>query len=289
MKLIILLLMLCNSAVAVLPVIDIKGINGDYLDESGRAHALKAFYELPKVSIRHQDIEINFNKKDRSLILRDPNTTVQLAFNFSFLSIFKAIAFENVNIKSNTKVFTVTSDNLDLYIKPKKYHFEDILIETDVTNVPNSDDDDFDILDGILMNGEISSRKMDFSDYDVIIFDDLREENPEFADEITLLQEKMEKMKIPLVVRHMKFNVDKGDITGKAQLDSYINLWLRLAGTIKVNKEKTLLTITVDTVKLGIFSFRKVLLKQLKKLQLNNVKVEGNQILVSLKSSPLHN
>jgi len=89
-------------------------------------------------------------------------------------------------------------------------------------------------------------------------------------------------MKIPLIVRHLKFSMDDGSFTGKAKLDSYINLWLRLKGSIKVNKEKTLLTINLATAKLGIFSFRKTLLRQVKKLNLDTVTVVGNNILVDI-------
>lgn len=287
MKWLILLTLILNVAHAKLPVIDIKGINGDYLDENGRAHAEKAFYALPNVEIRHQDIEIDFNKNDKSLIIRDPSTTVKLDFNFSFLNIFKAIGFENVNIKSNKKIFTVTSDILDLYIKPQKYHIEDILVETDVTNIPQSDDDDFDILDGLLLTGKIKANKMNFKDYDIIIFDDLRAENPEYIQQINELEAKVEKNKIPLVVRLISFSMDRGKFTGAAKLDSYINLWLRLNGSMEVNKDKTLLTIQISKVKLGIFSFKKVLLKQLSKLELNNVKIDGDKILISLKNDLL--
>jgi len=282
--LMVLLCLVANVAFAKFPQIDIKGINGDYLDENGRAHADKAYYVLPKVKLSHQDIQIDFNKKDSNLVIRDPNTTVTLEFNFSFLNIFKAIGFENVNIKSDEKVFTVNSDVLDLYIQPKKYQMSDVLVQTDVTNIPTSDDDDFDILDGLLMTGKIVVEKMTFKDYDVIIFDDLRDENPGFDDEITTIENRINKMKIPLVVRHLKFSMDNGTFTGKALLDSYVNLWLNLAGSMKVNKEKTLLTIEIDTVKLGIFSFKKTLLRQLKKLNLDNVTVDGNKILVNLKS-----
>lgn len=284
MKILLLALLVSTSAFAKFPLINIQGIHGDYLDEKGKASAEKAFYVVPNVKISHQNIEIDFNKKDQNLVIRDPQTTVELGFNFDFLNIFKAIAFEDVNIKSNEKVFTVNAGILDLYIKPKQYRFHEVMVQTDVSNLPQTDIDDIDILDGLILTGKLASRKMTFRDYDVIVFDELRAENPEHIEEINEIEKRVKKFKIPLVVRLIKFDMDKGKFTGRAKLDSYINLWLRLNGSMKVNKEQTLLTIQIDRVKLGIFSFRKILLRQLRRLNLNNVTIDGNKILVKLKN-----
>lgn len=284
MKILLLALLISTSAFAKFPLINMKSINGDYLDENGRASAEKAYYVLPNVKISHQNIEIEFNKQDNNLVIRDPSTTVELGFNFDFLNIFQAIAFQDVNIKSNEKVFTVTSEVLDLYVKPKQYRLHELMIQTDVSNLPQTDVDDIDILDGLLLTGKIDSKKMTFRDYDVIIFDDLRADNSEHIEEINELEKTVNKFKIPLIVRHMKFDMDRGKFTGRAKLDSYINLWLRLNGSMKLNKDQTLLTITLNKVKLGIFSFKRILLKQLRKLKLNNVKIVGSQILVTIKN-----
>jgi hypothetical protein len=281
-KMILISLLVMNSAIAAFPIIDVQNISGDYLDGNGTAYAEKAFYVVPKVKIAHKDITIEFNKKQKSLIINDPSTTVELEFDFSFMNVFKAFTFNNLDIKSDAKLFKIDSERLELFIAPKKYNMEEFYIETDVRNIPAQDDEDITIVDGLVLNAAMSIKKIEFAGFDDVVFDDIRIENPTFTTEANVLAEKARKTNIPMIVRHVDYTIKEGKFAGKAKIDSYINLWLRLNGIVKTNKDNTILDIHLTRAKLGFFSIKGTILKMVRNLKLDGVVVKGNHIIVDV-------
>lgn len=285
-KLLLISLVFSLNAMASFPIIDVKNIGGEYVDEKGNAYAMKAAYELPNVKISHRDIHITFNKKRKNLIISDPSTTVELDFDFSFLNIFKSFSFENLDISSDAKIFNIFSEELDINIDPKKYMIKDFYVETDVRNIPTQDDEDITIVDGLVLNAALKVSKLEFKDDNTSnFFDSLRSENKGKHKEINEIEARGKKgIKIPMIVRNMSYSVKEGLFTGKAKIDSYINLWLRIGGKMTTNKDNTKLEIHLHKAKLGIFSIRSTLLKQVKKLELEGVTVKGRTIHVDLSS-----
>jgi hypothetical protein len=284
MKKIILLLLITPTFVfGAFPTIDVRNVNGDYRDEKGIAYAEKASYALPQIKISHSQIEFNFNKFEKSLIISDSSTTVELEFDFSFLNIFKAFSFTAVNIDSTDKIFNIQSEQLDLYIEPKKYHMSNISFFTDVEAIPTQDGQDISVIDGLILNAGLKIEKIEFEHFDEVVFDDLRVENPISHLEVKKIQnEKNYKLKLPMIIRKTNFTVKEGVFNGRAKVDSYINLWLRLGGKISTNKENTVIEVFLIKAKLGIFSIRKTVLKMVKRLNLEGVTVDGNKIRVDL-------
>ncbi len=284
MKYLLLSFLFITSAHAVFPTVHVENVSGDYLDEKGTAYAEKAYYVLPKVKISHSDINIKINKKSKHLIINDPNTTVELVFDFSFLNVFKAFDFDNMNIKSNGKLFTLTSGNLGLHIDPKRYVFEELAFETDVRNIPTQDDEDITVIDGLILNAALSVKRLQFKQLDKMFFVSLKNENERFVDEVEKLTQKSMTSTVPMVVRFIRFNVKEGIFSGRAKIDSYINLWLKVSGVISTNKENTMLDINLKRAKLGIFSVRGTLLRLVRNLKMDNVTVNGSHIIVDLNS-----
>jgi hypothetical protein len=284
-SLIFLSCLIMQSASAVFPQIDVRNVHGDYLDGKGQAYAQKAYYVLPKVKIKHENIVVTFNRNEKNLVIKDPSTTVELEFDFSFLNVFKAFAFTDVNINSNTKIFSMSSGELDLFIEPTKYHIEEGYIETDIKNLPSSEVGDITILDGLLFNGAFTFKKLTFSDFNEFFFNELKIENPQHTLAINALEKAAgDKINIPMIVRKAKFNINKGKFAGSALMDSYINLWFRINGDVKSNKENTILEITISRAKVGYFSVRGTLLKRIRNMKLDNVTVVGNKIIIDLSS-----
>lgn len=284
MKFLVGLLITCQTAMAAFPIVDVQNISGDYLDGKGVAYAQKATYKLPKVKISHEHIDLKFSKVDKRLVISDPSTTVELEFDFSFLNVFKAFSFNNLDINSTDKLFTIYSESLDLYIDPKKYHLEEFKVETDIRNIPTQDDEDITILDGLILNAGLETKKLTFDQFDDVIFDDLRSENPDQVAKINDFEMKSQALEVPMIVRGIKLDVENGIFNGKALIDSYINLWLRIGGNITSNKTNTKIDIRLTKAKLGVFSIRGTLLGMVKRLNLDGVTVNGNIIHVDLKT-----
>ena len=268
------------------PIIDVEELNGTYLDEKGSAHAVKASYVLPKVEIKHQDIDVIFDKMEKQLRISDPATSVILDFDFSFLNIFKSFDFSGVDIKSTDKIFALQSDLVNLFINEASYDLEDFYIETDVRNIPTQDDEDITVIDGLILNALLRIKNLRLSDVPPKeFFQEMRGENPELIAEINELELKNKKnLKVPLIVRNASYVVKEGAFSGKALMDSWINLWLRFSGEMNTNKENSEITIRIDRAKLGIFSIRGMLLRRVRNLNLEGLSINGNTITVNLET-----
>lgn len=282
-----LLLITSLCAYASFPEINVEELNGTYLDAKGRAHAMKAQYVLPKVEIKHENIDVVFDKVERKLRISDPSTSVTLDFDFSFLNIFKSFEFTGVEIKSTDKLFWVQSDVLNLFINDTSYNLDEFYVETDVRNIPTQDDEDISIVDGLILNAVFNTKTLRFSNVDKERFlEDLSAENTDKLEEISVLKADKD---IPVIVRNISYVVKDGVFHGKALMDSWINLWLRLSGKMSTNKENSELSIRLDRAKLGFFSIRGTLLKRVRALNLEGVQVIGNEIKVKLDTVILGN
>ncbi|MBT4793083.1 MAG: hypothetical protein HON90_16035 [Halobacteriovoraceae bacterium] len=283
MKYVVLSFLIIKSAFAAYPTINIQHMHGDFLDDKGSASAEKAYYIIPNAAkISHKDITIEINKKKKNLVISDPNTTVELVFDFSFINVFKAFTFEELNISSNSKLFTIKSDILDLYVSPKRYHLEDIRFETDVRSLPIPDDEDITVVDGMLLNANLKVKKLEFKNFDDVVFDLLQKENPTILPEVKQVFAKGIFQKLPMIVRSINFDVKKNEFKGTAKIDSYINLWLRLNGSINIDKDAKIIDINIRKAKLGIFSVKRTLLDMARNLKLENITVKGNHIYINL-------
>lgn len=264
------------------PFIKIENMSGDYANEQGRAHAGNAKYDISKVKISHQDIFLNFNKKQKNLIIKDDTTSVELDFDFSFLNIFKAFSFSSFQIDSKTNLFSAGGENLELNITPKKYYLSNYYLETDIRelNIPNNENTT--IIDGLILNAGLSIAKIEFSNFHGDVFDEMKIENPSYKDKIDKIKKSGEKLEFPMIIRDVDYFVHRGKFSGKAKIDSYINLWFKIFGEISSNKKNTLIKIKIYNAKLGFFYVKRTILAMVQSMNLEGVTVDGDTILVDL-------
>ena len=265
------------------PSININNLTGDYLDQKGTAHADKARYKISKVKIAHENIYIDFNKKVKNLVIKDDTTSVELDFDFSFLNVFKAFSFKQVQIQSTKNLFSLGGSNLDLYISKKKYHLSDYFIETNVKGFSRTANRDITLVDGLILNAGFGIKKIEFAKFDDVIFDDIRIENPEKIEEANQLERRGQSLEIPMIIRNADYKIHRGSFMGKAKIDSYINLWFRVWGDISSDKDNNFITIKIKKAKLGFFRITRTVLNMVKDLKLDGVKVSGNTITVDLR------
>ncbi len=282
MKILLMALMSLN-AFAGFPVVKFTGLYGEFENREGMAYAKSAKYDLEQVKISHQEIEVKFNNKVKNLVISDNNTTVELKFDFSFLNVFQSFSFDGVSMESSAKAFDMAMDRLALHIKPKDYNAEDLKVSSDLS-VINTDDlppGDIDILDGFVLNGAISFKKLLFGNVDAQnIMQQLIAENPQRETEI---RESFTGLKsIPLKLRNLRLSTDKGRITGQVLLDSWINANLYIGGQMVHRKNENNIEIRLTKAKLGYFSIRRLVLREIRALQVEAITVQGNLITIDL-------
>jgi hypothetical protein len=280
MKFLIVSMLITSNALAAFPLAKFENLYGEFVNENGKAYAESAKYDLNQVKISHKEIEVKFNKKAKHLVIKDNNTTVELKFDFSFMNVFRFLSFEGVNMQSSLKNFVLNLDKLNLFIQPNDYVLDDMRVSTDLTQVNGPVSDDTTVLDGIVLNGEISIKSLSFGKIDDSFFmKSLIDENPEKSSEIL---DTFKPKAIPVTARNFVFNVKKGKFNGKVLLDSWINANLYIGGEIKNLAKENKLQINLQRAKLGYFSIKRLVLKNIKKLALDSVVVNGQVITVNL-------
>lgn len=280
MKFLIVSMLITSNAFAAFPLAKFENLYGEFVNENGKAYAESAKYDLNQVKISHKEIEVKFNKKAKHLVIKDNNTTVELKFDFSFMNVFKFLSFEGVNMQSSLKNFVLNLDKLNLFIQPNDYVLDEMRVSTDLTQVNGPVSDDTTVLDGIVLNGEISIKSLSFGKIDDSFFmKSLIDENPDKSSEII---DTFKPKAIPVTARNFLFNIKKGKFNGKVLLDSWINANLYIGGDIKNLAKENKLQINLQRAKLGYFSIKRLVLKNIKKLALDSVVVNGQVITVNL-------
>lgn len=286
MKILILVILLSSiSAWGAFPLINFENLSGDYANGKGIAYAESGKYTIPPVKISHKEIEVDFNKQQKHLIIKDDNTAVELGFDFSFLNVFRALNFSGVDIKSNQKKFAVFLETLNIYIDPNEYRVREIDVVADISKITDIGDD-IDVLDGFIVNGDLNITELSFGTIDKeAMVNDLVAENPKHKDKIVQMFSKLKA--IPVVARNLRMVVRKKTFSGSVKLDSWINLNAYLGGKIDYDKKNNKITINLLKAKLGYFSIRKWALNSIKKLKLENITVSGTNIIIDLEKTIL--
>lgn len=280
-KILIMTLLISHQAFAAFPLVKFSNLQGEFADQRGTAYAESAKYDIDKVKIAHKEIEVQFNKKEKHLVIRDPNTTVELGFDFSFLNVFRSLNFTGANLDSTTKKFGIAIDELNVFVAPSAYELNELLVTTDLTQVDDPNSDDTTVLDGFVLNGALAIKSLHIGKINQDEFIDLIvKENPDRKDEIVKLfpRNKM----IPIVARNLKLKVDKGIIDGRVLLDSWINANLYIGAELKNLPKQNKLQINLTRAKLGYFSIKKVILNSIRKLNIDTIHVNGQVITVDL-------
>lgn len=283
MKSIIFFVVFSVYSYADFPIFSAKEINGKFINDKGFASASSISYKLPKISIKHSEIDLNFDRVEKSLLITDEATSAKLDFDFSFLNVFKAFRFGDISINSIPNRFESSIDLLNLFINNQTYKMSGISLFSDIGVTQFNGK--ISLIDGILLKSILEIEKVKFAKFNPDIFNLFIEENLSvqnnfFQDLIKCIKDK----KLPkMIIRHTKFEVNEGKFTGVAIVDSYMNLMLRMNGTINSNEDNSEIIIKLNKAKLGLFSIRSTIIKRIDRLGLNGVSVNGNTIRVVLK------
>jgi len=274
-KIFILLFCLSTQVYATYPIIKVDSIEGTYTGKEGKAFAQSASYDLKDVFISHKQIEVNFFKPDQNLVIKDNSTQVKLNFDFSFMDIFENFMFDGMFINAEAYKFKINSENLIFRIQNQDY----ALIQAKLASTIDKDNQDlkkdFSVLEGLTYDSSLLVEKLDMGQLSFSEFQELLE-----VQDLPIPDNKM--AKIPFKVKNIDIDIKKNYFKGYAFVDSWINAGVYLNGTIVLNHKKDKLLITLHRAKYGYFSIKRIILNRVRNLNLNNVKVIGEQIVVDV-------
>lgn len=281
----LLMIFLIPNAFCAFPLLKFEDVSGEYMNGKGKAYAKNAKYDVGEAVISHQEIDVTFNRKEKNLVLREGNSVVELkVIDFSFMNVFKSFDFAGTFLESTSNKFSLETDHINFDIAPKQYKVSNLSISSDLSSVSSDElppSRDIDILDGVIINGLIKLKKLNFGNVEVLsLLEGLVEENPKEAIQIKNSLKGL--AKIPIVLRNFSLSVNRGVVSGRVLLDSWINANVKVGATLEhLNKENRLL-ITLTRAKLGIFSIRRFVLREVRKLNIEAISVRGNIIEVDL-------
>jgi hypothetical protein len=277
LKIVFGILLIVQSAFALYPQIDIQGLTGYYSHPKGSASALNASYKIPPVTISHKAITVEIKKETEEVEINDGTTSVAIDLNLAFLDVLKQFDFHETHIKSSKRMFKIDADRLKLNLGSKDFSIQEFSLGSNIENRTISNDD-ITMLDGFLLEGEISAKLIDFQgitskEFFQYLYDENQTEESRGPSDV-------EKM-IPLLIRNASASFKDGAIKIYAKMDSWINAGLYINGTANVDWKKSTLSIDIQRAKFGYFSIKKLLLKQIRRLNISNVQVDGAKIVIS--------
>ncbi|MCT4643212.1 MAG: hypothetical protein N4A33_13055 [Bacteriovoracaceae bacterium] len=271
-------LILSVSSYGALPALDFKNVEGAYDSQKGSAYAMYAKYKIDSVLLTHTDINVTFNMDKKNLVLQGPNTEVHFGFDFSFLNIFQSASFFGVDIFLNKEEFVTTAPSLEANIGDYNYSIKNVDFYAKMLEKAPSDELDH-ILDSFISRGHIKVNKVKYKvSSKKIIKNDL------LSDEVDLTKIKFNKnfSSIRATLKNLDLTVNDGKVKGRVYIDSWINAWLRFNGKIRNMKKSKSVEIELNYAKLGIFKVKKFVLRALRKLESDKIKVKGNIITIIL-------
>lgn len=289
MRICLFLIFLSVSAFAKFPLIRMEGLTGSFVDSRGRAYAKSALYDLDQVLISHKNIEVEISKPKKSLVIRDPSTTVNIKFDFSFIDIFTSFDFGDLDISSEKYDFTVSSKSALFNIQDQRYELTNILMKTE--NDENDVSTDMTVIEGITKNSSISiDRIAIFDSIAKDLIDQIAKDNNSSRKDVrkvvTLSNEKSIFRRT--YVKNLNLEVKEKVLRGYAWVDSIVNFRFYFGGDVKAiktpNKEEFLI-VRLGYIRAGVFSIKRIVLKQLRKLKLNNVEIRGDKIFIKIKDN----
>lgn len=272
LKSIIWAILVSTQAFCTLPELFFENISGEYIMGKGSAHVMNARYKIESVELIHDDIGVTFNKAQKNLVLRGPNTIVHFGFDFSFLNVFKALKFNGVNITLKEKTFFSTSPEIYTEIGKYDYTATDVSLNAEILNMrdPNSMDQ---ILSSFIAKGLIRIKRITYRPTTIkqfmkeLVFDKVETNSFSFAEKL-----------IKASLRWLKLEIKEGKISGSVLVDSWINAWLRFNGNVEHIKESEIIRVELTRAKLGYFSVKRFVFKALRKLESDKIKIKDNVI-----------
>lgn len=250
------------------PLVKVVNIKGEYMDGKGEAYADHAKYELPSIKLSHTKMNVTFSKKKKNLLIHDQNTTLELGFDFSFMNVFKSFRFNEVNFNSLNTSLTMDAGLIELMVAPQKYFVRGINLSSDISDLEQDAREEVSILDGIINNTELSIKSIAFASTPSII---------EVFEGTDFIFDKA----IPMVLRHTKIDIKKGEFKLNTLVDSYLNLWARAYGQIRELPNQKVIEIELRSAKLGIFSIKKRILSFVRNMKLERVWVKSDKIYIN--------
>jgi hypothetical protein len=263
-------------AIAGLPELFFENVNGDYTVGKGKAHVMDAKYKIDNVELMHEDIEVTFNRAQKNLVLLGPNTIVHFGFDFSFLNVFKTLNFKDININLKEKEFITTAGELYTHVGKYDYTISGVDINAEIQDMNDPDNMD-QILDSFIKKGAVKVKRIIYSP---ISIGDFKKELA--SDNIDVKKLSFLPSLIKASLRMLKVEVKEGQIIGSVLVDSWLNAWLRFRGRIINVKKSNILRIELTKAKLGYFGVKKFVLKSLRRLESEKIKVKGNIIEISI-------
>ncbi len=277
-------LLFCQLSLASFPLIRVDNASGSLRNSSGHAFIDRANYVLNVVTLSHDKININLSKPDKNLIIKDTNTSVKIDFDFSFLETFNSFDFYDLDLLSKDYDFKISIPRTKLLIKNSYYNLSQLEVST--FNNKNEVPRNFTILRGLIRNAKLTLDSLTFGQkfIDDEFLETVRHENNFDQNKLNEIFFKDNKLVPIRSVDKVYFESKEGDFTLNARIDTYLNFGLYIGGklTKRVEEGQTFLDMDIFYAKMGYFSIRKILLKQVRNLNLKNVTVNGSRITLAL-------
>ncbi len=259
--------------------VDLKNFTLDYRDSKGVASFEKLEAQVGDFSLSFKDYQIDLQKEEGKILFQKEDTSL-------LIDQIQGSVLDSVTILS--------LNNASLYVEPEarfKFHMDggefelgdgvqslgQVSMECKSERGRNGDVLSF--LRPCFTLGQLSIPYLNISDFSkgtmAEVFPIEEIENQDFKEEI-------KKLKGPDSLKEIKLFVANNRYKLSLKTKFILNLKLKMEGKAEYQEEQNRIVFTVEKAKIGFFSVRKRILKEIQKAGIKNVQVFGYNIIINL-------
>lgn len=259
--------------------IDLKNFTVDYRDSKGSASFEKLSAKIGDYSLSFKDYQIDLIKEDDKIVFQKEDTSLLI---------------EKIQGSVIDSVSVLSLDNASLYVEPEvalKFYMDGGEFELgdgvqslgqvsfECKSERGRDGDVMSFLRPCFKLGQLSIPYLNISEFSkdsmAKVFPIEEIENQDFSEQIKKIKGPDSLKEIKLFIANNRYNLS-------LKTKFVLNLKLKMQGKAMYQEDQNRVVFTVEKAKIGFFSVRKLILKEIQKAGIKNVQVFGYNIIINL-------
>lgn len=275
---ILVMLFVTNLSASTFPLISAKNFNVDFKDKVGSGFVDFLKYKPgDHIGLTHKSLQFILKKQVDRFVLADNTHQIDFFYELTFLDNFPGFKLEGLNVESHDNTFVVEF-NKSVFETPKFDYTLNTFGFNCIGQRINSEGPD--PIAACQNEANLTLKN--------ILFLDTAPLAQIFQNTIESTQNLTEKKFKPFKVNGLKdveMKVKNTKLSSKVLIDTLVDIPFTIDGNVLYEQEKSRFAIKVDSVKVWILPVTKIFLEQMKKIKINEVKVEPPYIYIYTGSS----
>lgn len=259
--------------------VELKNFTVEYRDSKGTASFEKISAKVGDYALAFSDYQIDITKKDDNILFQKEDTALLIEqIQGSVFDSVSILALNNASLSVEPEVaFKFHMDGGEFELGDGIQSLGQMSMECKSSRGRNGDVMSF--LRPCFELGQLSIPYLNISDFSkstvAKAFPIEEIENQDFSEEIKKIKGPDSLKEIKLFIANNKYNLS-------LKTKFIFNLKLKMSGSATYQEEQNRIVFSVEKAKIGLFSVRKKILKEIQDAKIKNVQVFGYNVIINL-------